>query len=107
MKRRPPRSTLFPYTTLFRSLIVTTLVEVARVLEMRLPAVWGNRRPAGQQRARRTLGAITFVWTGSRGSLSHSRDLHTRSSPSGLAQRVSRRVTPSQRRARLAGSGPP
>jgi hypothetical protein len=47
-----------------RPLIVTTLVEVARVLEMRLPAVWGNRRPAGQQRARRTLGAITFVWTG-------------------------------------------
>src|ERR1017187_5970916 len=27
MIRRPPRSTLFPYTTLFRSLALTTLVE--------------------------------------------------------------------------------
>src|SRR5256884_717520 len=27
MIRRPPRSTLFPYTTLFRSLVATTIVE--------------------------------------------------------------------------------
>src|SRR2546422_7231120 len=29
MIRRPPRSTLFPYTTLFRSVVTTTLVAVA------------------------------------------------------------------------------
>src|SRR3712207_7422821 len=31
MIRRPPRSTLFPYTTLFRSLVGHELVEPARV----------------------------------------------------------------------------
>src|SRR5260370_28658935 len=30
MIRRPPRSTLFPYTTLFRSLVELRLCEVAR-----------------------------------------------------------------------------
>src|SRR5260221_8990395 len=29
MIRRPPRSTLFPYTTLFRSLLVPTFIEAA------------------------------------------------------------------------------
>src|SRR3712207_3795320 len=29
MIRRPPRSTLFPYTTLFRSIVVSTLVIAA------------------------------------------------------------------------------
>src|SRR5256885_9644082 len=29
MIRRPPRSTLFPYTTLFRSLFVTTVIVAA------------------------------------------------------------------------------
>ena len=33
MIRRPPRSTLFPYTTLFRSVVVTTEVVNDRVLE--------------------------------------------------------------------------
>src|SRR3712207_8157282 len=28
MIRRPPRSTLFPYTTLFRSLLATTMQEI-------------------------------------------------------------------------------
>src|SRR2546430_17393709 len=36
MIRRPPRSTLFPYTTLFRSLMVRT---GASVVEMKVPAV--------------------------------------------------------------------
>src|SRR2546422_2066942 len=35
MIRRPPRSTLFPYTTLFRSLVVGDAAEV----EHRIPAV--------------------------------------------------------------------
>src|SRR2546427_1582127 len=33
MIRRPPRSTLFPYTTLFRSLLMRGLQRVARLLE--------------------------------------------------------------------------
>src|SRR3712207_8953625 len=47
MIRRPPRSTLFPYTTLFRSLAEVTTskdVEHARVLGTR-----GVRRAATQQ----------------------------------------------------------
>ena len=32
MIRRPPRSTLFPYTTLFRSKLITTLVEIVKGL---------------------------------------------------------------------------
>src|SRR2546427_6845946 len=32
MIRRPPRSTLFPYTTLFRSLLAERLVETQRAL---------------------------------------------------------------------------
>src|SRR5256885_6237761 len=39
MIRRPPRSTLFPYTTLFRSLLSLTDVRGANVL--------GNRFPVG------------------------------------------------------------
>src|ERR1044072_9961419 len=40
MTRRPPRSTLFPYTTLFRSAEVTaTLVVIQRVTETVLLAV--------------------------------------------------------------------
>src|SRR5256885_16334872 len=33
MIRRPPRSTLFPYTTLFRSVPLKSAVEVARHIE--------------------------------------------------------------------------
>src|SRR2546429_2146209 len=32
MIRRPPRSTLFPYTTLFRSILIALLIEQARPL---------------------------------------------------------------------------
>src|SRR3712207_7882692 len=35
MIRRPPRSTLFPYTTLFRSLLVANLSRFERLLEKR------------------------------------------------------------------------
>src|SRR5256885_5464087 len=42
MIRRPPRSTLFPYTTLFRSLAVLSIEAVAR------------RRPSGLKWASRT-----------------------------------------------------
>src|SRR3712207_6884645 len=39
MIRRPPRSTLFPYTTLFRSLAGTNRVENGRLLRRKLKGV--------------------------------------------------------------------
>src|SRR2546430_9801820 len=56
MIRRPPRSTLFPYTTLFRSIISPALANFAldgleRVLREKYPAATrlksvGNQRPS-------------------------------------------------------------
>src|SRR2546429_2521866 len=61
MIRRPPRSTLFPYTTLFRSLlrdkeigprVVPILVDEARTFGMEgLFRQIGIYNPAGQQRS--------------------------------------------------------
>src|SRR3712207_8327363 len=53
MKRRPPRSTLFPYTTLFRSLpFPVALVPAAEPqAERQEPAVEGGQRPAAGVRA--------------------------------------------------------
>src|SRR3989442_13568638 len=36
MIRRPPRSTLFPYTTLFRSLIAALVTEIGRQVERQI-----------------------------------------------------------------------
>src|ERR1043166_10306216 len=53
MIRRPPRSTLFPYTTLFRSLVltvdcgVTAVDEVARAKELGLEVVASDHHRAG------------------------------------------------------------
>src|SRR5256885_15762841 len=40
MIRRPPRSTLFPYTTLFRS--VNAQIEITREFGKQGSAAWGN-----------------------------------------------------------------
>src|SRR2546430_17386340 len=45
MIRRPPRSTLFPYTTLFRSKVALVEIVRARVREVRLPVVAGGAVP--------------------------------------------------------------
>src|SRR3712207_6965697 len=44
MRRRPPRSTLFPYTTLFRSLAPLRSPDGLSVLELHT-APWGNGVP--------------------------------------------------------------
>src|SRR2546429_2457627 len=49
MIRRPPRSTLFPYTTLFRSALLVELVEVLPVGPL------GHEVGVGQQHARCVL----------------------------------------------------
>src|SRR3712207_8420472 len=56
MSRRPPRSTLFPYTTLFRSRVVVPAVEVALELEDRRPAGGGPCQAHCQQRRLRAGG---------------------------------------------------
>src|SRR2546430_3262360 len=53
MIRRPPRSTLFPYTTLFRS-----VVAVARPLRLGLSLGRGRRRPGRDGRRNRRLGFL-------------------------------------------------
>src|SRR3712207_7915785 len=71
MIRRPPRSTLFPYTTLFRSLVtgvarvlrtgspnvriseVAMLITPPRGLHQRAPSGRGSAHPGGRPRPRR------------------------------------------------------
>src|SRR3712207_7579318 len=58
MIRRPPRSTLFPYTTLFRSLHRLRLRRPAPERERREPGELPARlRDGGQYRQRRAAGA--------------------------------------------------
>src|SRR3712207_9499459 len=57
MIRRPPRSTLFPYTTLFRSLILAVIggtVAVAVGMAVGLPLVKGSP----EERAREVSGVF-------------------------------------------------
>src|SRR5256885_11706744 len=63
MIRRPPRSTLFPYTTLFRS----PRAEWLRTLRVRPPpahqggvGAMGQQRPAGCAKAGPVVGAVEF-----------------------------------------------
>src|SRR5688572_31241909 len=46
MIRRPPRSTLFPYTTLFRSLAVLDVAHVARIDDVERAGFRGEDRMA-------------------------------------------------------------
>src|SRR5258707_7093729 len=43
MIRRPPRSTLFPYTTLFRSIVISSRVRLARNLKQRAFPGWAKK----------------------------------------------------------------
>src|SRR3712207_7407524 len=54
MVRRPPRSTLFPYTTLFRSGVVLALVDVVDGRLRHVPAP----RPAGSSWVRSPLPSL-------------------------------------------------
>src|SRR5437764_8766675 len=50
MIRRPPRSTLFPYTTLFRSLVSRAVAGPARRAGNRSPRLGGARPEPAQDR---------------------------------------------------------
>src|SRR5256885_3887199 len=53
MIRRPPRSTLFPYTTLFRSQVSAGLDDLKRLAARRRRAVAVGREGRRQRRGRR------------------------------------------------------
>src|SRR6185369_17579639 len=65
MIRRPPRSTLFPYTTLFRSRRATP------------PACAGSRCAAGGNRARRGAGSTPRAGGRARRSEEHTSELQS------------------------------
>src|SRR2546425_10810713 len=58
MIRRPPRSTLFPYTTLFRSLDDFVKPERARVFHILLPAKDARERAEAKKKAAALLKDI-------------------------------------------------
>src|SRR2546429_2182977 len=61
MIRRPPRSTLFPYTTLFRSVLKNSLRCVLLGIDTLAPsAIFGERSPPYIQR-----GFALTLWRGS------------------------------------------
>src|SRR2546430_5169874 len=53
MIRRPPRSTLFPYTTLFRSLLNHPLSAAARWRQLTHDVGDGRSKPAGDRKSTR------------------------------------------------------
>src|SRR2546430_3498279 len=57
MIRRPPRSTLFPYTTLFRSVRLSDVANVIDGVENALQAAWMNQVPAVILNIQRQPGA--------------------------------------------------
>src|SRR5688572_31328660 len=62
MLRRPPRSTLFPYTTLFRSLLGRELRRlIPRVVARSAVAGPGGRCVAGDRRRRRAARPVRAV----------------------------------------------
>src|SRR3712207_8481949 len=81
MIRRPPRSTLFPYTTLFRSLRLGALRVLDRVDERDLVAAGRGDRPElveGGDRGARDVGeAVVQLLLGDR-SEEHTSELQSR-----------------------------
>src|SRR2546430_4092689 len=80
MIRRPPRSTLFPYTTLFRSPVRWPAAHVARTS---VAAVLPPRRDCAMARAAGALGArlraAAVRWTGQPRSEEHTSELQSQS----------------------------
>src|SRR2546430_12699078 len=81
MIRRPPRSTLFPYTTLFRSLSLISLNTAAFVLLSLVLVVYVSRQVAGQSsRIRPDLRLLkTMLAYGTKRSEEHTSELQSQS----------------------------
>src|SRR3712207_6969221 len=78
MIRRPPRSTLFPYTTLFRSLRAGRAAQHPVAGEVQQRRVQPHHRVRGQPRLQRTRGGSRLLGdvVGERGGQSRSEE-HT------------------------------
>src|SRR3712207_7089482 len=79
MIRRPPRSTLFPYTTLFRSHVITG-DQIEHVVGGE-PDVMGDDVDVGVQQGERLLGRVDFPFTNPIGvvrSEEHTSELQSR-----------------------------
>src|SRR3712207_8832385 len=74
MIRRPPRSTLFPYTTLFRSPVVMASAKSAYSMAMIFRSVSAKGRPYRQRR----LAPNKAVVTSSNRSEEHTSELQSR-----------------------------
>src|SRR3989441_13360287 len=77
MIRRPPRSTLFPYTTLFRSRLLLPFLATAAVYPVMAALLLRGRRPAAV--------AATLLWAA---SLSASIIAATQRDPASMARVV-------------------
>src|SRR2546422_7164076 len=82
MIRRPPRSTLFPYTTLFRSLCVgETLAEreaasTLAVVPRQLAAALGSRQPAVLQQVTIAYEPVWAIGTGKNATPTDAAEVH-------------------------------
>src|SRR3712207_8990764 len=82
MNRRPPRSTLFPYTTLFRSLLATSVFEIIRAegFAGSYPSVARHLRDVRGPRFRAATAVRVPIETGPGGERSeeHTSELQSR-----------------------------
>src|SRR5258705_5084875 len=77
MIRRPPRSTLFPYTTLFRSNPPTAAVETDAREERRPPAFVPGRLSGGQRSPLGTRHCRPFLCHATKRSEEHTSELQS------------------------------
>src|SRR3712207_6898715 len=75
MIRRPPRSTLFPYTTLFRSRLVGEFFELRPVRDVRQAQ---RLRPGVGAAEEADLGAVALLGAGLGRSEEHTSELQSR-----------------------------
>src|SRR3712207_7170644 len=77
MIRRPPRSTLFPYTTLFRSVGVLLVVTAVRLVQ-RPPEVFRGTPPSPWPVVLMAAATVCVWWSIRRRSEEHTSELQSR-----------------------------
>src|SRR3712207_7203868 len=78
MIRRPPRSTLFPYTTLFRSLLRHLGLQRLQPVDALLPDRRAHRRRRVQHHARRHREGVPLAMAAQPRSEEHTSELQSR-----------------------------
>src|SRR5438034_3569028 len=77
MIRRPPRSTLFPYTTLFRSFVLNAFAFV--LIGMQLRPIWERLEAGGTRNEAMLTAAAVLVVTIAARSEEHTSELQSHS----------------------------